>query len=58
MATSISRLMNDTELAGRLRSAGRKRAMDYTWDRTARQTTDAYDEAIERVAEANRRANR
>jgi glycosyltransferase involved in cell wall biosynthesis len=58
MATSIGRLMKDTELSGRLRSAGRKRAMDYTWERTARQTTEAYEEAIERGAEAGRRAKR
>ena len=58
MAAAISRLMTNTEVAGRLRSAGRKRAMDYTWARTARQTAEAYEEAIDRVSEAGRRTNR
>ena len=58
MATWISRLMTDGDLADRFRRAGRKRAMDYTWERTARQTTDAYEEAINRVAKAGGPANR
>jgi alpha-1,3-rhamnosyl/mannosyltransferase len=52
MAEWIGRLMTDADLADRLRRAGRTRAMDYTWERTARQTIDAYKEAIRRVAEA------
>ena len=58
MAASIGRVMSDTELAARLRSAGRKRAMGYSWARTARQTTEAYGEAIDRVAKGGRRTSR
>ena len=58
MAAWISRLMTDANLAARLRRAGRMRAMDYTWERTARQTIDAYQEAINRIAEAGGPADR
>ncbi len=58
MAVWISRLMTDATLADRLRRAGRMRAMDYTWERTARQTIDAYQEAINRIAEARGAADR
>ena len=58
MAASIGRLMTDADLADGFRRAGRKRAMEYTWERTARQTTAAYEEAINSVAEAGRRAAR
>ncbi len=58
MAVWISRLMTDATLAERLRRAGRMRAMDYTWERTARQTIDAYQEAINRIAEAGGPADR
>ncbi|MCM3881617.1 MAG: glycosyltransferase family 4 protein [Vicinamibacterales bacterium] len=42
MAAGIVRLIEDADLANRLREAGRRRAMDYTWDRTAALTLDAY----------------
>ena len=54
----IGRLMTDATLADGLRRAGRMRAMDYTWERTARQTIDAYQEAINRIAEAGGPADR
>jgi glycosyltransferase involved in cell wall biosynthesis len=44
----IGRLITDTGLASRLRQAGRARATDYTWARTARLTAEAYATAIER----------
>lgn len=58
MAAWIARLMTDDDLADGLRRAGQARAMDYTWERTARQTIDAYQEAINRIAEARRPADR
>jgi glycosyltransferase involved in cell wall biosynthesis len=42
MAAGIARLIDDTVLASRLREAGRRRAENYTWDRTAMLTMDAY----------------
>jgi glycosyltransferase involved in cell wall biosynthesis len=42
MAAGIGRLIDDTDLANRLRDAGRQRTKDYTWDRTAMLTIDAY----------------
>lgn len=50
MARSIGRLMTDRHLADGFRQAGRKRASEYTWERTARETAAAYEAAIERVA--------
>ena len=50
MAISIGRLMTDRSLADACRRAGRSRAMEYTWERTARQTAAAYEAAIDRVA--------
>lgn len=58
MAVWIGRLMTDAAVAGGLRTAGRKRAMDYTWERTARQTLEAYSEAIDRFAATGRLAIR
>jgi alpha-1,3-rhamnosyl/mannosyltransferase len=58
MAVWIGRLMTDVDLAARLRSDGRKRVMDYTWDRTARLTADAYREAIDLSAGRGRPAHR
>ena len=48
MATGIGRLIEDADLASRLREAGRRRAKDYTWDRTAVLTTEAYRVAVNR----------
>jgi len=50
MAAAISRLITDRHLADGYRHAGRKRVMEYTWERTARQTAAAYEAAIDRVA--------
>ena len=58
MAAAIGRLMTDANLANGFRRAGRERATEYTWERTARQTTAAYEEAIHSVAETGRRAAR
>jgi glycosyltransferase involved in cell wall biosynthesis len=55
IAASIGRLMTDPHLAGGFRKAGRSRAMEFTWERTARQTIDAYEEAVS-IAEARRSA--
>ena len=46
MAAGIARLIDDTVLASRLREAGRRRTENYTWDRTAMQTMDAYRRLI------------
>ncbi len=48
MAAGISRLIEDADFADRLREAGRRRAKDYTWDRTADLTIDAYRATVNR----------
>ena len=50
MATGIARLLSDADFASRLREAGRQRAKDYTWDRTAILTRSAYQAAVSRTA--------
>jgi len=42
IAAALQRVLDDDELAGTLREAGRARAGEYTWARTARLVTDAY----------------
>lgn len=46
IATSIEQLLEDPELAGRLRALGRERARLFTWKRTARLTLDSYARAL------------
>ena len=55
MAVGIDRLISDSHLADRLRETGRRRAMDYTWDRTAALTTDAYRTAVRAAGTARTR---
>jgi glycosyltransferase involved in cell wall biosynthesis len=46
IAGAIERLLNDAELAGRLRALGRERARLFTWERSARLTLDSYARAL------------
>lgn len=48
MAAVIRRLIDDVAFSRQLRDAGRRRAKDYTWDRTAVLTTEAYRDAVNR----------
>ncbi len=48
LATALQRLLDDAALAGRLRAAGRERARQFTWQRTARATIDSYRRALGR----------
>lgn len=50
IARSLRGLLEDTELAGRLRALGRERAKLFTWRRTARLTLDSYERALGRSA--------
>ena len=43
---AVERLLSDTELAGRLRDAGRRRAALFTWERTAELTVASYRRAL------------
>jgi glycosyltransferase involved in cell wall biosynthesis len=46
IADAIGRLLDDRELAERLVAAGRARAAEFTWARTARGTIAAYERAL------------
>jgi glycosyltransferase involved in cell wall biosynthesis len=48
IAGALARVLDDDDLAGRLRQAGRARAADTTWDRTAALTVAAYEEVAGR----------
>jgi len=41
-------LLNSAEMRGRLREAGRRRAAEFTWERTARLTLDVYRRTVAR----------
>jgi glycosyltransferase involved in cell wall biosynthesis len=43
---ALERVLHDDELRARLRAAGRTRAAQLTWDRTARATLAAYRRAL------------
>jgi glycosyltransferase involved in cell wall biosynthesis len=45
LAEAITSVLDDADLAGRLAAAGRDRAAEYTWERTAARTVAAYTEA-------------
>jgi glycosyltransferase involved in cell wall biosynthesis len=45
IAQAIERLLEDRELAARLAEAGRRRASEFTWQRTAELTLAAYERA-------------
>jgi glycosyltransferase involved in cell wall biosynthesis len=44
--SALERLLRDTELAARLREAGRARAATFTWRRTAELTAASYERAL------------
>jgi glycosyltransferase involved in cell wall biosynthesis len=46
IAGAMHSLLADRELAGRLAEAGRRRAAEFTWERTARGTIDTYRRAM------------
>jgi glycosyltransferase involved in cell wall biosynthesis len=46
IADALGRVLLDTQLAERLRAAGRKRVREFTWERTARATIDSYLRAL------------
>jgi glycosyltransferase involved in cell wall biosynthesis len=47
LADALERVVSDHGLAARLRDAGRRRAAQFTWDRTARQTMEVYKSVLE-----------
>jgi glycosyltransferase involved in cell wall biosynthesis len=46
MSVSIRRILEDAQLAERLRAAGHERARRFTWEETARRTLDCYRKAL------------
>jgi glycosyltransferase involved in cell wall biosynthesis len=46
IASAIRGVLTDTELAETMRSRGLERARSFSWERTARQTLDAYHQAL------------
>ena len=48
IAVSIRRILEDRELADRLRAAGLERAQRFSWEETARQTLASYRKALGR----------
>jgi glycosyltransferase involved in cell wall biosynthesis len=48
IATALERVLTDSTERSRLSSAGRDRAEAYTWERTARETIEVYEEALGR----------
>jgi glycosyltransferase involved in cell wall biosynthesis len=50
LARLLARVLTDRRLVEDLRGRGRQRAAQYTWERTARETVDAYREATMRRA--------
>jgi glycosyltransferase involved in cell wall biosynthesis len=46
IAAAIRRLLDDDDLAGRLRAAGTARCAAFTWDRTAQATLASYRRAL------------
>jgi glycosyltransferase involved in cell wall biosynthesis len=57
LAQSIISLLESPEELGRLSAAGRKRAGEFSWDRTARQTHGVYLEAIQKHSVKRRRSS-
>ena len=49
IAATVSRILGDTELAGRLAAGGRRRAAEYRWERIAADVEDYYHHCIEEV---------
>jgi glycosyltransferase involved in cell wall biosynthesis len=50
IGAAIGKVLRDTELAEDLRRLGRKRASEFTWERTARETLRSYQEVLAPVA--------
>lgn len=48
LAVAMSGLLNDPSQRSRLSDAGRYRAEEYSWERTARETIDVYEKALAR----------
>jgi glycosyltransferase involved in cell wall biosynthesis len=48
IAVSVQRILEDSELADRLRAAGRERARRFSWEEAARRTLACYRKALER----------
>jgi len=46
MAETIARVVSDDELRARMSEAGKRRAAEFTWDRTARETKRIYQEMV------------
>jgi glycosyltransferase involved in cell wall biosynthesis len=46
IAAAVVRLLDDTELAGRLRAAGWARVAEFSWERVARETLAVYERAL------------
>ena len=47
IADAIRRILEDEQLAGQLRRAGRERARRFSWDEAARRTLDSYARALQ-----------
>jgi alpha-1,3-rhamnosyl/mannosyltransferase len=54
LAKSMERVFTDTELAGRLREGGLRRAAAMTWDRTAEQTLSVFERVVHTVRKGPR----
>jgi glycosyltransferase involved in cell wall biosynthesis len=46
IADALRTLLQDGPVAGRLREAGKRRASEFSWQRTARQTVESYQRAV------------
>jgi glycosyltransferase involved in cell wall biosynthesis len=49
IAGAIERVLHDPALAGRLAEAGRERARQFSWEKTARLTLEVYEHALDRL---------
>lgn len=52
LADQMARVFTDAELAGKLREAGRRRAVSMSWDSTAEQTLGIFERVVEREKNA------
>jgi len=53
-AAAMTEVLNDSQLAFRLRERGVARSADFSWQKTARLTRDAYDEVLNAIATTSR----
>ena len=49
LARTIIEIMNDPDARRHLSIAGRRRAAEFSWEKTARATLDVYREALKRA---------